>query len=87
MEMGFWYEAEPSVVDADGSENCWFGRNHYDGLLFEIRNDASWLTELLFELARSGSEDKALWTGFPDEVALEKLIMYSKLAGGEMELD
>ena len=48
-EMGFWYEAEPSVADVDGSENCWFGRNIHDELLFTIWNEVSWLTEILFE--------------------------------------
>ena len=87
MEMGLWYEAEPSVAGADGSEIWWFGRNLRDGLLFEIWNDVSWLTKLLFELARNGSEDKAPWTGFPDEVAINKPILDFILANGEMELD
>ena len=87
MEMGFWYEAEPSVAEADGSENCWLGRNLHDGLLFETWNDVSWLTELMYELTRKGSEDKAVWTGFRDEVVVEKPILDSILAGGETELD
>ena len=41
----------------------------------------------MFVLARSSSEDKAVWRGFPDEVVVEKPILDSILAGGEMELD
>ena len=87
MEMRLWYEAEPSVADADRSEIWWLGKNLHDGLLFEIWNVMFWLTTLLFELARTGSEDKATWTGFPDEVAIKKPIFDFILANGELELD
>ena len=45
------------------------------------------MTEQLFELVRNGFEDKAPWTRFPDEKAVEKPILDSIIAGGEMELD